>query len=531
MNDNDIKDVLHERAVSVTPPTEMPVALKRRTHRRQGANLLGVAALVSAIAVGGFGAWRTLSPLGREGTKPAGPGPSTTSSSDLPIGDATIVASGDSVGGTWALTVKELDTGELDFSFVTDSAACCGGWTKAAPSGRGSVMASATSLFSEGDPPIGVAFLYGEVSSDISKITARLADGSSFDATFYPIPVGGPEWSQDQLYVITIPEAAYAHVSLYSFREDGTPLDDGNPLDITVGGLLVASGDSAFGPWELIDPMPVAGEAPLTNSTLRLFLAGNWYEVGRPLTDPGAGFIDPQALVLAHITGADKDGSYQLGTLVFGSVGWDVTSVEFREDGPDGSTMQAHIGDLLPTRGARRGFVLVTESDSGVIIARDASGNMLEEFALEPFVNAGDPANLRLVLAEGERAGTSWRLTIGGYPPEYSIDVFSANSGGFTVGSGPSLPGLITSQTIHESGLTLVYGSLPAGAASVRVSGDGTETTATIVRCPCGNLAGPTFDFFYAEFPPSEAIYHVTALAADGTVIDRPSIAEPSPKP
>lgn len=380
MNDNDIKDVLHERAASVAPPTELPATLKRRMRRRQGANVLGVAALVAIIAVGGFSAWHTLSPLGRKGTKPA-----------------------------------------------------------------------------------------REVSTTMQTATAR--------------------------------------------------------------------GDSLnYGPWSLTGAAQNDTVNPSPAVPLELRLGSATFDVGHPVTDPGAGLIDPQALVLAHITGADKNGPYQVGTLVFGSIGPDVTSLEFRTDpGEGGSTTQVQMFVLPGTEGGWHAFGTVTEADSGTLTARDASGNILEGYALDPFVNSGDPASFLLVVAEGAQGGTSWRLVATGqHPVCIGTEVFTASSGLMGGGCGsaatPDHLSFHTSETsARQPGLTLVYGSVPTDAASIDVTAaDGSVTSATLVRCPCGSLnAG--FNVFYAELPPNATVDSVTARAADGTVIDPAPLPAPSP--
>jgi len=501
MNDNDIKDVLHERAVSVTPPIEVPATLKRRMRRRQGANLLGVTALVAVIAVGGFGAWRTLSPLGREGTKPAGQGTSTTTSSTLPIGDATVVASGDSVGGPWALTAKETAFGEVRLELVTSDAGCCADQLATQPPFlEPSVSFGFAWMASPSDPSRGTVFLFGTASNDVETITSHLADSHSsisYDASFHPVPVAGPEWHDARLFVIVIPGMSYANVTSEWCLENGTCLSH---FTTTIGGPILATGESQLGGWRLWGETPPEARSGLSSSSLQLSLAGYEYGVGRPLKDPGAGLIDPQALVLAHLNGSDRaDAKYPLGTLVFGSLGPDVASVEFRSD-DDGSTTQAQVGDLLGTRGGWRGFGLVTDADSGVITARDASGKVLEQYALEPFVMSDMPGEFVLVVAEGSQGGTTWRMVVPDPTDPSCVGLDWVTSGGSGGSACESAAYLGDRSFKRLPGVDLHYGTLSPGGSVAVTTADGTTTPATVVHCPCGPIEST--DYFYVQLPP-----------------------------
>jgi hypothetical protein len=234
---------------------------------------------------------------------------------------------------------------------------------------------------------------------------------------------------------------------------------------------------------------------------LQLHIDGGTHDVGDPLKDPGATMIDPQALVLGHITGAAKDGRYEVGTLVFGSLGSDVASVEFRSD-DDGSATQAQILSIYGAEGGWRGFGLVTDAESGVVTARDASGKVLEQHALEPFVNSDDPADFVLVVAEGSQGGTSWRMVVPdpSNPSCIGVDSFTVG-GGATGGCVPQGAEGLEYRVAGLPGVNLVYGAVTPGDGVDVTTADGTTVQATAVRCPCGQVTET--DYFYAELPPA----------------------------
>jgi len=336
--------------------------------------------------------------------------------------------------------------------------------------------------------------LYGTVAAEATEIAVELPDGSLVQGQLFPVP--SSLWGPAQAFVQPVGDAV---VSGFLVARDATGAVLGS-LPLSNGG---AAGDSRYGPWSLTSTLKDTNGIPASAFPLQLHIDGGTHDVGDPLKDPGATMIDPQALVLGQITGAAKDGRYEVGTLVFGSLGSDVASVEFRSD-DDSLATQSQILSIYGAEGGWRGFGLVTEAQSGVVTARDAAGKVLEQYALGPFVNANDPAAFALVVAEGSQGDTSWRMFVDPSDPScVGLDSFTSDSGSFGGGCGGSLPtsqGMSYYQTADLPGVKLVYGAVtPGSSVDVSLSLDTSPIPATVVTCPCGPINKT--DYFYAQLP------------------------------
>lgn len=265
---------------------------------------------------------------------------------------------------------------------------------------------------------------------------------------------------------------------------------------------VIASGTSRLGDWTL----RLSRLSLLLPGTVELDVVVDDRRVATDSVGRGtmhADEVDPEAAVLAHLTGADNEtGGFPAGTLIDGAAGSGVASIDFTSD-DDGSTVQAQ---MARDSDSIRLFGLVTEANAGVLTARDASGAVVARYTLEPFVNAGDPAVIHRVLAQGEVDGTNWRFVAGLEGSDcFGVDTFDA-AGGRT-GCGSSWQSFGGGAIRYNSALldgtttTIVYGTAAPQATRVTLTDSrGDHLNATMVTCSCGG--GADRQYFWALLPP-----------------------------